>query len=188
MEKSFFTIAKDSQLHWNCDFVTWILLSNASNTLFQLYMSFKQASWLQIFTMIDISINSILFNFMSKVRFMHHHNSLWQRPIYLLSIWSQMFTRFFPRRNEKCMSWNWFHLCLFLCHFTSFLVHLTLIDNFFCWFKSNAFMFNPLKCTWTVKETDWFGYWLTPTGLKPWKKVDAVLKLEIVKTSKYHVD
>ena len=65
----------------------------------------------------------------------------------------------------------------------SFDVHMKTIDKILDRLNQNGLKCNPLKCDWAVQETDFLGYWMTPTAVKPWrKKIEAILHMDRPRT------
>lgn len=63
--------------------------------------------------------------------------------------------------------------------------HLQTVEKVLARLQENDFTVKPDKCEWAVRETSFLGFWLTPTGLKPWpRKVEAILKLDKPRTLK----
>ena len=61
----------------------------------------------------------------------------------------------------------------------SFDNHLSVVDLVLSHLHANNMKCNPLKCEWFVQETDFLGFWMTPEGVKPWKKrIEAILKMD----------
>ena len=60
----------------------------------------------------------------------------------------------------------------------SFEDHLKLVDTVLQRLAENGMKCNPLKCDWAVQETDFLGFWMTPTSVKPMRnKIEAVLQM-----------
>ena len=71
------------------------------------------------------------------------------------------------------------------CFGKSYKQHLQVLEQVMTRLQENGFSVNLRKCEWAVQETDFLGYWLTPTGLKPWrKKINAILHLQRPRTVK----
>ena len=59
------------------------------------------------------------------------------------------------------------------------LTHLTTVDRVLSILQAHNFTVKPQKCEWGVEESNWLGHWLTPIGIKPWKKtIEPILNME----------
>ena len=57
--------------------------------------------------------------------------------------------------------------------------HFSAVEKVLQRFQENGCKINLLKCEWAVQETDFLGHWLTPQGVRPWKKkIDGILKMD----------
>ena len=52
---------------------------------------------------------------------------------------------------------------------STFEEHMEVVDKVLKWLVDAGMKYNPLKCDWTVEETDFLGYWMTSTAIKPMK-------------------
>ena len=57
--------------------------------------------------------------------------------------------------------------------------HIEILDKVCERLEEKGFSVNPLKCEFGVKESDFLGHWLTPTGVKPLrKKIQGIIDMK----------
>ena len=63
--------------------------------------------------------------------------------------------------------------------------HINLLNDVLTRLQAHGYQINPNKCSWAVKEAEFLGHWLTPTGVKPLrKKIEGIMALDEPKTLK----
>ncbi len=65
------------------------------------------------------------------------------------------------------------------------------VIKYFTTLKQMVSCFTVIKfeCEWSIEETIWLAYWLSPVILKPWwKKIDGILQMQFTKIpQRYHM-
>ena len=66
--------------------------------------------------------------------------------------------------------------------------HLVLLEKLLTLLQGKGFTVNPANCEWGIQETDFLRHWLTPEGVKPWrKKIGTIPHMEPLPMSRNFV-
>ncbi len=101
-----------------------------------------------------------------KPRALCHCHVFWLIQIQKSSYGTQLCPQFCPESHEEVLC-NVKDTGVYLDNISAFSFtwehHILLLDIILHQLEANGFTVNLLKCEWAIQETDWLGYWLTPT-------------------------